>query len=283
MRLDQIKISALAIFIFLAAGLAAAPAAKKNITVSLSKKEIRDLDGSGLLLVFFLQAANASSSDYALSKYDYRVVVQETDYFSLTTTLDEPIRVPRSSDTLISFPVKITYSLLFQAVPGVEQSARVPCYITGLMIFTDSRKREEKVPFAFSAEFPIYKDLDVAVQPIQVKTLTIGGTAFDFSFSCRNVNDFEIALGDIAYALELDGRSISKGVIRGPNNLEAQGEKSFRLPFVLDFFELGKEFFGIFDRPSTEFRFKGEANASSVWGDLKILFSKQGSVPIVKD
>jgi LEA14-like dessication related protein len=222
------------------------------------------------------------SSDYALSKYDYRVVVQETDYFSLSTTLDEPIRVPRNGDTLISFPVKITYSLLFKAVPGIEQSGRVPCYITGLMIFEDSRRREEKVPFAFSAEFPIYKDLDVAVQPIELKTLTIGGTEFAFSFSCRNVNDFEIDLGDIAYTLELEGRPISKGIVRGPNNLEAQGQKALRLPFVLDFFELGKEYFSLFDRPSMEFRFKGEASASSVWGDLKVVFSKQGSVPIVK-
>ncbi len=283
MRSNQIKISALAVLVLLAHGLAAAPAAKKNITVSLSKKEIRDLEGSGLLLVFFLQMTNASSSDYALSKYDYRVVVQETDYFSLTTTLDEPIRVPRSGDTLISFPVKITYSLLFQAVPSVEQSARVPCYITGLMVFEDSRKREEKVPFAFSAEFPIYRDLEVAVRPIELKTLTIGGTEFAFSFSCRNVNDFEVDLGDIAYTLELEGHPISKGVIRGSNNLAAQSEKAFRLPFVLDFFELGKEYFGIFDRPSAEYRFKGEANASSVWGDLKVLFSKQGSVPIRKE
>jgi hypothetical protein len=54
MLLNQIKISALAVLVLLAHGLAAVPAAKKNITVSLSKKEIRDLDGSGLLLVFFI-------------------------------------------------------------------------------------------------------------------------------------------------------------------------------------------------------------------------------------
>jgi LEA14-like dessication related protein len=282
MRQNRTKIVALAVFVFMVIGLTAGPAAKKNIAVSLNKKEIRDLDGSGLLLVFFIQVTNASSSDYALSKYDYRVVVQETDYFSLKTSLEEPILVPKSGDTLISFPVKITYSLLFEAVPSVEQSARVPCYITGLLIFVDSRRREEKVPFAFSAEFPIYKDPDVAVQPIELKTLTIGGTEFAFSFSCRNANGFEIVLGDIAYDLELEGHPISKGVIRGQNNLEAQGERAFRLPFVLDFFELGKEYFGIFDRPSAEFRLKGEANASSVWGDLKIVFSRRGSAPIVR-
>lgn len=276
------RITALAVFVFLVIGLAAAPAAKKNITVTLSKKEIRDFAGSGLLLIFFLQVTNASSSDYALAKYDYRVVVQETDYFSLKTSLEEPILIPKGSDTLISFPVKITYSLLFEAVPGIEQSARVPCYITGLLIFADSRRREEKVPFAFSAEFPVYKDLDVAVQPIQLKALSVGGTEFEFSFSCRNLNGFDIALGDIAYELELAGRPISKGAIRGQNNLEAQGQSAFRLPLVLDFFELGKEYFVIFDRPSAEFRFKAEASATSVWGDLKIAISRQGNLPIVK-
>ncbi len=276
------RIAALVVFGFLAIGLGATSAARKNIAVTLSKKEIRDFDGSGLLLVFFLQVTNASSSDYALAKYDYRVVVQDTDYFSLKTSLEEPILVPRAGETLISFPVKITYSLLFEAVPGIEQSARLPCYITGLLIFADSRRREEKVPFAFSAEFPVYKDLDVAVQPIQLKALSVGGTEFEFSFSCRNLNGFDIALGDIAYELELAGRPIFKGAIRGQNNLEAQGQGTFLLPVVLDFFELGKEYFVIFDRPTVEFSFKAEANATSVWGDLKIAITKQGNLPIVR-
>jgi LEA14-like dessication related protein len=277
------KTGALGFFILLfAAAGPLIPAAKKNITVSLSKKEVRDLSGSGLVLAFLVRVANSSSTEYALNWYDYRVVVQGTDYFSLKTSLEEPIPVPGGSETLISLPVKITYSLLYEAVPGAKDSSAIPCYVTGLLIFVDAKKKEKKVPFAFSGEFPAYSELEIEVKPLEMKTLTIGGTEFVFSFACRNSNQFEVVLGDIAYRLRMGGREISQGVIRGESGIQAGEEKVFSLPLILDFFELGKELFGVFDQPAAPCEFEGEARAASVWGDLKVGFSKRKDVPIVR-
>jgi len=268
--------------LFLAAGGPLISAAKKNIAVSLSKKEVRDLNGSGLVLTFIMSVVNSSSTEYALSWYDYRVVVQGTDYFSLKTSLEEPIAVPGKGETLVSLPVKITYSLLYEAVPKARESSAIPCYITGLLTFVDAKKKEQKVPFAFSGEFPAYSDLGVELKPLEMKTLTIGGTEFDFSFAFQNSNQFEVVLGDIAYRLRLGGSEISQGVIRGDSAIPAGGEKVFSLPLMLDFFELGKELYGVFDRPAAPCEFEGEARAASVWGDLKIGFSKQKDIPIIR-
>jgi LEA14-like dessication related protein len=258
----------------------AAGAAKKNISISLSKKEIQDMGSSGLTLAFYLKVANSSSTPFDLTRYDYRVVVQETDYFSLRTILEQPIRVEKNGVTLISLPVKITYALLFDAVTGIEESQKIGCYVTGLMIFTDGRGREEKTPFAFQGEFPIFKDLEIDIHPLEVKTLTVGGTDFTFAFSCANRNAFDVVLGDLSYRIALGGRDISEGVIRGENKVEAQGEKAFFLPLILDFFETGKELFAVFDQPAAACRFSGEAPAVSVWGTFKLAFSKNEQVKI---
>ncbi len=122
------------------------------------------------------------------------------------------------------------------------------------MIFTDAKKRQEKVPFAFSGEFPVFKDVEVTVQPVEVKVLTIGGTEFVFSFSLRNPNDFELVLGSLDYRLDLDGKTAAQGAIEGENKLDAGGEKAFTLPVMLDFFEVGKEFYAIFDKPAAACR-----------------------------
>jgi len=258
------------------------PAAKKNITVSLSKKEVRDLSGSGLVLTFLVSVVNSSSTEYALNWYDYRVVVQGTDYFSLRTSLEEPIKVPGKGETLVSLPVRITYSLLYDAVPKARESAAISCYVTGLLTFVDAKRKEQKVPFAFSGDFPAYSDLGIEVRPLEMNTLTIGGTEFVFSFAFQNSNQFEIVLGDIAYRLRLGGREISQGVIRGESGIPAGGEKVFSLPLMLDFFELGKDLYGVFDRPDVACDFEGEARAATVWGDMKVGFSKQKDVPVIR-
>ena len=269
-------------FLFLAAAVPMFPAAKKNITVSLSKKEVRDLTGSGLVLAFLVRVKNSSSTEYALSWYDYRVVVQGADYFSLKTSLEEPIPVPAGGETQISLPVKITYSLLYEAVPSAKDSPAVPCYVTGLLVFVDAKKKEQKVPFAFSGEFPAYSELGVEIKPLEMNALTIGGTEFVFSFACRNSNLFEVVVGDIAYRLRMGGGEISQGVIRGGSGIPPGAEKVFSLPLILDFFELGKELLEVLERPAVPCEFEGEARASSVWGDLKIAFLKQEDVPIIR-
>ncbi len=281
MKMDRLKkFAAAGLPICLAAGLLAA--ARKPVSVSLSKKEIRELDGSGLILAFLVRVENSSSSRYDLTRYDYRVVIQGTDYFSLRTSLDEPIAVPEKGETLISLPVKISYSLLFDALPSARDETSIPCYVSGLFIFIDTKRKEQKVPFAFSAEFPLYKEIGVEVLPLEMKALTIGGAEFVFSFSCQNSNAFEVVLSDIDYRLLMGGREISAGLIPGPTRLAAGAEHVFPVPLILDFFELGKEWHEILDQPSVGCELQGKARGSSVWGDLKITISKQQDIAVIR-
>jgi hypothetical protein len=120
---------------------------KKDIVISLERKEIRQMEGSGLILVFYLQIANYESSAYSLAEYDYRVVVQDTDYFALRTALEEPIAVAGEATTRISLPLKITYADLLERVPAAAEGPKALCYVTGTMIFADTGKRRSRLLF----------------------------------------------------------------------------------------------------------------------------------------
>jgi len=269
------------LFFLLAAGLTVSPA-NKNIIVSLERKEIRDMDPSGLTLVFFLEIANSSRSSYSLSAYDYRVVVEGADYFALKTSLESPILVEKERTTRISLPLKITYPDLLERVPGAADVPKAACYVTGLLIFTDSRGRQETTPFAFSGDFPVFRELEVEVKPLAVKTLTIGGAEFTLSFSLRNGNSFELALGKLSYRFEVEGRTIAEGIIPGGKKIESQAELSFSLPLMLDFFEIGREVFDILQKPSAACLLSGDSWADSVWGQLKLSFAKKGDIQIIR-
>jgi Late embryogenesis abundant protein len=269
------------LFFLLGAGLAA-PAAKKNITVTLERKEIRDLNSSGLILVFFLEIANSARSTYVLTEYDYRVVVEGTDYFALKTGLESPIPVEKNTATHISLPVKITYPDLLERVPLVAGLPKAACYVTGLLIFADSRGKQEKIPFAFSGDFPIFRDLEVEVKPLAVKTLTIGGTEFTLSFSFRNRNSFELTLKRLAYKFEAEGRTLAEGTIPGEKKIESQGEATFSLPLMLDFFEVGREVFDILNKPSAACLLSVNSGVDSVWGEFRLNLAQKGDVQIVQ-
>lgn len=255
-------------------------AVKKKIAISLSRKEIRDMTTQGLNLVFYIQIANSSSSPLYLDHYDYRVVIQERDYFSLRTTLEEPIFVPAGSNTLISLPVKVTYSLLFEAVPGIENEARVGCYITGLIMFSDGKKIKEKVPFAFAGEFPVFRGLEVELHPLEINDLSLGGAEFGLIFSWKNLNSFDLALGRMTYHLKLGGRAVAEGQLRSGDTIEGKGEKKVSLPLVLDFFEVGRDLQSILQQPSVECEFSVEGEAESAWGKVRIVASRKETVAI---
>ncbi len=257
-----------------------APAARRNIVLTLDKKEIRDMTSSGLVLVFQIEVANASSNAYSLSEYDYRVVVEGTDLFAWRTSLEEPIPVDKSSKARIALPIKISYAEVYKTIPAAEGKTKLNGYATGLMIFTDAKKRQEKVPFAFSGEFPVFKDVEITVQPIDVKVLTIGGTEFVFSFVLRNPNDFELVLGRLDHRLDLDGKTAAQGALEGENKLEPGGEKAFSLPVMLDFFEVGKEFNAIFDKPAAAGRLSLTATADSIWGPIKLSYTQAGQAQL---
>jgi hypothetical protein len=269
------------LFFLTAAGLAASPA-RKNIVVSLERKEIRDMDSAGLVLVFFLEIASSARSSYSLGEYDYRVVVEGTDYFALKTSLESPILVEKDKTTRISLPVRITYADLLERVPGAADVPKASCYVTGLLIFADSRERQEKIPFAFSGDFPVFRDLEVEVKPLDVKTLTIGGAEFTLSFSFRNRNSFELVLGKLAYKFEVEGHTVAEGIIPGGKKIESQAEWVFSLPLMLDFFEIGREVFDIFQKPSAACLLSGDSRADSVWGELKLSFAKKGDIQIIR-
>ncbi len=265
--------------LFAAAAPGPAPA-KKKITISLERKEIREMNAGGLVLVFYLEVANAERSSYSLAEYDYRVVVQDADYFALRTVLEDPIPVGAESSTRISLPLRITYPDLLERVPAAGEGTKALCYIIGQMVFADDRGRQEKIPFAFSGEFPIYRPLAVGILPLEVKTLTIGGAVFEAAFTLRNDNSFEMVLGRLSYTLALDGRTAAEAVIPAGKRIESRGEIRLALPHMLEFFEVGRELHDVLQKPSAAAELHLQTRAESIWGEIEIDSVQRGDIQL---
>lgn len=264
-------------------GILVAPgSSKQDLSISLQDKVIQGINSQGLTLAFYCSIKNSSSSPYYLVRYDYRVMIIGTEYLNLQPALDEPLRINPQGETLVSLPLKIAYSLLFQAFPWMEVEDRVPCYLIGNMVFESEKRKEVKIPFSFSGEFPIFRDPELELHALQVKDLTIGGADLTFEFKFSSQNGFELLVDRIFYKLIFGERTVAEGDVKGDKNIPARGEKVFSLSLLLNFFEVGKEVYDALKLPSTLCRFSGEIEVNTIWGRLKVPFDRSEKISIVK-
>ena len=254
---------------------------KKDLAVSLKEKRIRDLSSSGLTLAFHVGIRNSSAAACFLARYNYRVTINQKEYLRLPVVLDEPIRVGAGEEILIALPLKVTYTLLFEVIGPVGE--RAVCDMVGDLVFADEKKKEEKIAFAFSGEFPIFQDPVVEFLPLRVNDLTVGGGDVVFDVKFGNPNGYDLMIDAITYDLRFGETAVLKGEVPGDKSVPARGDKTLSLPFLMDFFEVGKEVYDLLLKPPVPCRFSGEIAVNSVWGRLVIAFDKAGPMEVVKN
>ncbi|HPW18022.1 MAG TPA: LEA type 2 family protein [Candidatus Aminicenantes bacterium] len=277
MRARAVLALSLAAFL---AGPPAAAAAKDDLKLALKEKVIRDLGSAGLVLAFHVAVENGAASGFELVRYRYRVRINQVEYLNMAVTLDEPLEVPAGRETLVALPVKVSYDHLRAAVGPVEGQAL--CDVVGDMFFRSERGREQRAPFAFSGEFPIFRDPEVDIQPLKVVDLTVGGADVVFRPRFKNFNGYELIVDVLEFELYFAGRQVLAGPVPGDKSLPRMGEKTFSLPFLLDFFEAGEEVREAFGKEEFPCRFTGRIEIASVWGRLHIRFDKTQALRLEK-
>jgi len=272
--------------ILAALAVAALPAAagsfKQDLSVSNYDKQVRDLSAQGLTLLFQIRIGNASSQPCTLTRYEYRVVINQAEYLRLDVPLDQPIRIAPSGETLLSLPLKITYRHLFQAIPGLEAADKANCFLMGNLVFADERRREEKIPITFGGEFPIFRDPAITLLPLRIKDLTVGGADLVFQVKLSNPNSYELFVDAVRFSAAFGEREVAEGEIPGDKNIEPKGERIFELPTLISFFEVGQEVFGLLQASAVVCRFWGEIDVTTVWGRIKVPFDVRQTLVLSK-
>ena len=254
---------------------------KKDLAVNLKEKRIRDLSSRGLTLAFHVGIRNSSAEACFLTRYNYRVTINQKEYLRLPVVLTDPIRVGGGEEVLIALPLKVTYDLLFQAIGPIEEKAA--CDMVGDLFFADEKKREEKIAFALSGEFPIFKDPVIEFLPLRVNDLTVGGGDVVFDVRIGNPNGYDLIVDTMTYDLRFGETGVLKGEVPGDKSVPAKGDKTISLPFLMDFFEVGKEVYDLLQKPPVPCRLSGEIVVNSVWGRLVIAFDKAGPMDVTKE
>lgn len=249
---------------------------RRDLSLELKERRIRELSSSGLTLAFHIGAFNRGSGDAALVRYGYRLRVNQREYITLAAALDVPLDIPAGRETMFVLPVKVTYERLFQVVGFLENKTGYD--LAGELFFRDARGREERFSMAFTGEFPIFKDPRIEFLPLDVKALTLGGADVVFAAVFQNENHFELLVDRVRYRLDFGGKKVHEGVLPGDNSIPANGRRDIRVPFLMDFFDLGRDVHDHLHGGRVPCRFSGEIEIQSAWGRLRIPFDTSGTL-----
>jgi hypothetical protein len=96
------------------------------------------------------------------------------------------------------------------------------------------------------------------------------------------LNGYELIVDVIDFELYFSGHLVLSGPILGDKSLPHTGEKTFSLPFLLDFFEAGEDIREGFAKDEFPCRFTGRIEIASAWGRLIIRFDKTQTLRLDK-
>ncbi|MBN1272099.1 MAG: LEA type 2 family protein [Candidatus Aminicenantes bacterium] len=254
----------------------------EDISLSLQEKRIQDFSISGLTLVFYIRVENKTSDPYEITRYDYKFFISKKEYIQMETTPVKPMHVPAHDTSLLAFPLKITYSRLFENFPELKEQDTAYSYLVGGFVVSKDGKEKGRIPFSYPGEFPIFKAPEIEFLDLQVKDLTIGGADILFNVRFNNPNAFDLFILRIIYNLKLGGHDLGNGRIKGDKDMKPQEIKEYSLPLLLNFFEVGKKVYGILHQDSFPGRFTGEIFIKTIWGFITVPFDKSGEVSITR-
>lgn len=259
----------------------ASPAAQRyDVEVSVRERIARDVDPAGATLVFLLDLKNLASSRRSLVRYDYRVIFGTTDYVRQETVLDAGIAVPAKGETAIAFPVRVTYETLYAGVPEALGRDRIGCNLVGGMTFQDERRREERVPIAFSGEVPVFRGFQARCLPFQARSLSVGGADLTFRAVWVNPNGFPLRIERVDYEISVAGKILAAGTMAGAGPIEAKGEQPLVVDMLLDFWDIGKDVSAAFESRAVAVRFQGKVEATWEWGRIVLPFDRTEKVEV---
>ncbi len=255
-------------------------AVKKDLEVSLEGKKIDALSGAGLTINFLFRVANSSSQTYQLIKTSQRTLINQQEFFRLENSLERPIEVPPQSSTLINLPVKITYAYLFQTLPSLKGIERFTCNLVGWLTLVDQKRREQKISFVATADFPLFREWPLTFEPLEVKNFSLGGADLLLAFSLTNNNSFTWILRSLEGYLELAGKKVGSLSQTFQDSLFPGESKRVVIPLLLDFFELGSDLHSFLEAPDIEASISGMMEIESEWGKFRLPLSVKQKVQI---
>jgi LEA14-like dessication related protein len=235
----------------------------KKPTAAITDTKINGLSFSKVDLLFDVKIDNPNNVAIDLAGMDYDLKINNKAL--VTGNQKEPLSIMAMGNSNVQIPVSINYNDLYQAIRSLSNQDKSEYSFSGGLSFNLPVLGNVRIPISASGTIPLLKLPKVKVNKIALKSYSWSSASLELDMEIINNAGINLNLDKLNYGLNIAGNSWVDGTIADKISLNPNTEKTVKVPFKLNFVEMGRSLYDI------------------VVGDAELNYSLEGSADVMLD
>ena len=235
----------------------------KKPTAAITDTKINGLSFSKIDLLFDVKIDNPNNVAVDLAGLDYDLKINNKGLVS--GDQKEPLSITAMGNSNVQIPLSINYNDLYQAIKSISEQDKSEYAFSAGLSFNLPVLGNVRVPISASGSIPLLKLPKIKLNKIALQSYSWSSASLELDMEISNPAGIGLILDKLNYGLNIAGNSWVDGIITEKISLEPNGEKTVKVPFKLNFVEMGRSLYDI------------------VVGDAELNYTFNGSADVLLD
>lgn len=215
----------------------------KKPTVKVTNTQITGLSFSKADLLFDITIDNPNNASISLAGIDYTIKINNNNL--LSGNQDDRLTINALGSSIIKIPVGIRYKDLYQAVKSFSEKDKSAYTFEGGLNFNLPVFGNVRIPVSATGELPVIRIPKVKLSKLVLKSYSWSSAALELDIAIKNNSGISLLCNNFVYGLDIAGSSWADGNISDKISLQPNAEKTVKIPFRLNFIEMGRSLYDI--------------------------------------
>ena len=178
---------------------------------------------------------------------------------------NEPLSINAMGSSNVKIPLSINYNDLYQAIKSLKEQDNSQYAFDGGLSFNLPVLGNVRIPISASGSIPLLKLPKIKVNKVALKSYSWSSASLELDMEINNNAAMPLVFDKLNYGLAIAGKSWVAGTITEKISLDPNGDKAVKIPFKLNFIEMGRSLYDI------------------IAGDEELNYSLEGSADVLID
>jgi len=235
----------------------------KKPTAQITNTKVSGLSFSEIDLMFDVKIDNPNNVAVDLAGLDYNLKINNNAL--VNGDQKEPLSINAMASSDLKIPISINYNDLYQAIKSLKEQDNSQFDFTGGLSFNLPVLGDVRVPISASGNIPLLKLPKIKVNKVALKSYSWSSASLELDMEISNNAGMNLVFDKLNYGLAIAGQSWVDGILTEKISLNPNGEKNVKIPFKLNFIEMGRSLYDI------------------IVGDEELNYSLEGSADVLID
>ena len=234
--------------------------------LTFKRLELSGLSFESATLGVVYEIDNPYEIPIELAHVDYQLAVEGKRVFSGSP--NEGVRIPAGRSREVTFPARVRYAELGSVARAIFSKERLQWRAAG-NLGVDTPVGMLQFPLSKSGTFDRPQLPQVRIAAVRAPTVRATGADLRVALDVRNSNPFPMPLEALDYALNVGGKRVGTGSVRGAR-VAAGGTQRIELPVEVGFAQAAGGLRRLLAGEATDVSIDGRLDFGSIGGPLEV-------------